>query len=153
MDSKACTLLDTVFKDILTTKDIYVILKHIFNIEPKETIFSKTAENEVFIDFLYDNNVLASSYLSKDTSRVEDYPKVRNIVAEELTNLAFIDNDLDKYIKHSNNIRKFIRLYKCSNSIKKAKNLKSVKKKLKDIGIDDREYQFIKDAIGLLNHK
>ncbi|ARE67699.1 SWPV1-166 [Shearwaterpox virus] len=153
MDSKACILLDTVFKNLLTTKDIYAIIKHVFNKEPKETIFSKTVENEVFIDFLYDNNILASSYLGKDTCKVEDYIKIRNIVAEELTNLAFIDNDLEGYIKRSDNMKKFIRLYKRSNSINKAKNLKSTKKKLRDIGIDDREYEFIKDAIGLLNRK
>ncbi|AYP74155.1 hypothetical protein [Fowlpox virus] len=153
MDSKACILLDTVFKDILTTKDIYVIVKYIFNREPKETIFSKTTDNEVFIDFLYDDDTLASSYLGKDTSKVEDYLKVRNIVAEELTNLAFIDSDIDRYIKHSDNIKKFMRLYKCNSSMNKAKNLKYTKKRLKDRGIDDREYEFIKDAIGLLNRK
>ncbi|UOX38660.1 late protein H7 [Finch poxvirus] len=153
MDSKACILLDSVFKGILSTKDIYVIIKHVFNTVPKETIFSKTDNNEVFIDFVYEDGTLASSYLGKNTSRVEDYLKVRNIVAEELTNLAFIDNDLDGYIKHSDNIRKFMRLYRCSNAEKKAKNLKSTKKRLKDKGIDDREYEFIKDAICLLNHK
>ncbi|QRI42909.1 hypothetical protein ChPV191 [Cheloniid poxvirus 1] len=153
MDYKACILVDTVFKDVLTTKDIYVIIKYIFNREPKKTIFSKTTDNQVFIDFLYDDDTLASSYLGKDTSKVEDYLKVRNIVAEELTNLAFIDSDIDGYIKHSDNIKKFMRLYKCNNSMNKAKNLKSTKKRLKDRGIDDREYEFIKDAIGILNRK
>ncbi|AUD40248.1 putative 17 kDa protein [Flamingopox virus FGPVKD09] len=152
MDHKSRMLLDTVFKDMLNTKDIYALIKYIFKKDPIETIFSKK-DDDIFINFVYNDNVLASDYLGMKTSRVEDCSSCRKVVAVEYMNTSIIDNDLEGYIKQSDKLKRFIKLYNKNSAIKKARNIKSHQKMLKDAGIDDIGYEFIKDAIGLINHK
>ncbi|AXY04586.1 hypothetical protein [Fowlpox virus] len=87
------------------------------------------------------------------TTKVEDCCSCRKVVAVEYMNTSIIDNDLEGYIKQSDKLKRFIKLYNKNNAIKKARNIKSRQKMLKDAGIDDIGYEFIKDAIGLISRK
>ncbi|QRY18962.1 ORF-92 [Teiidae poxvirus 1] len=153
MDSKFCLLLETIFKGKLTTKDVYALAKYLFNEEPVKTTFSKTTKGNVFIDFIYQNGLSASKYLDIQSCKLEDFNSIRNIVASEITNISFIESDLECYIKQSVLLKKFIKLYKKENTIKKANDVKAQQALLKNIGIDDTAYEFIKDAISLASRK
>ncbi|ALA62482.1 putative 17 kDa protein [Turkeypox virus] len=147
MDSKFRILLNTFFKGELDTKDVYALIKYIFGKEPMETTFSIDNNNCIFIDFLYDDGVLASEYIELNLYRLTDYKSNVGIIAKELTDIMFINDDIKEYILQSKKLKKFIRLYKNSNTMHKAVVMKNQQKRLMSIGIDETGYDFIKDTI------
>ncbi|ASK51283.1 Crescent membrane/immature virion protein [Eptesipox virus] len=147
MDDKLKTLAQTFFSGELSTTDIMVLIIELKSIQPIDTIFSLDCTNTFVIDYLYENNVLASNYINSKFKIINqsEYSKYSAMIAKELTTYDIICEDIKDYINKNPKLKRVIKMYKC-NSKNNNNKINKASKKLKIAIKKGIDYDYIKNA-------
>lgn len=142
MDRNIKLLAQTLFENLLTTSDIYVIHAHLFNQRPLRTLFVVFEDdNTLCLDFDY-GNFRASDYLCRPV-RILDNAQSRaraSEIARELATVDIINDNLDTRAR-SGVIRRLLRAR--ANTVR----MSAIERTFKRVCRSGADSAFIKDAV------
>ncbi|AEN03674.1 hypothetical protein YKV085 [Yokapox virus] len=143
MDKRMKSLVMTSFSNELNTIDIMSIVMYLFKHRYKNIIFSIDKRGNFVVDFEYDS-YKASDYLDMSLNKLSDNEckKYASSIAEQLTHIDIIKEDINDYIRSSTKLKRFVKKYRNRSN----NRIREDVKKLKIALANDIDYDYIKDA-------